>query len=67
MRALAIVALLVGVVGCARSPLPMSRAPASNCAADPCAAMVCPPGDQCVWDTNCRPRCEQQPLPNFSR
>jgi len=67
---MAIFALAAGVTlgGCPNPPFPISRSPPNAaCSDDPCAAMACPPGDRCVWDTNCRPRCEPQPLPTFGR
>jgi hypothetical protein len=68
MRALAFVVAIVVVGSCSASPLPpMSRPPGNTACGDPCAAMVCPSGTVCSWNDSCQPRCETQPLPNFSR
>jgi hypothetical protein len=71
MRAFAIVAAIVvatfALGGCHGPSLPMSRAPGNPACGDPCAAMVCPSGNVCSWNDRCQPRCDPQPLPNFSR
>ena len=36
--------------------------PSQSACGDPCAAMVCPGGSHCSWNTSCQPRCEVPPL-----
>jgi hypothetical protein len=68
-RATGIFAIMVSVLlaGCHGPPFPMSRSAGNAGCSDPCAAMICPSGHRCVWDTNCQAHCEPPPLPEISR
>jgi hypothetical protein len=66
MRGLALVIAIVCFGGC-HEPLVGPLAKPSAACGDPCGAMVCPSGDRCTWNDRCQPRCEPQPMPNFTR
>jgi hypothetical protein len=57
----------VALAGCHRKASPPPRTPGRAACGDPCAAMTCPSGNQCSWNDACQPRCDQPPLPVFTR
>jgi hypothetical protein len=56
----AVLVVLGVVLGGCKAMMPGSAT--STACGDPCAAMVCPGGSSCVWNSNCQPRCEVQPI-----
>jgi hypothetical protein len=55
------VAVLVALTALLASCKALTPAGNSACG-DPCAAMVCPGGSSCVWNTNCQAHCQIQPI-----
>jgi len=56
----AVFVVLSALLGSCKALTPGSAS--SSACGDPCAAMACPSGSSCVWNTNCQARCEIQPL-----
>jgi hypothetical protein len=66
MRDLVRLALLLGplaaTTGCLADAPPPTLTPRVAACGDPCGAMVCPAGSECIWNDRCQPRCAPQPM-----